>query len=128
MLNRKTNGSISLLLERPTNRTLRGVVIYHLMHSSETSLLGHDGTQIWKLTCVASLSLGLVSQGNAGTGVHDSGLLDDETVALQTGDVATGVRQGNFVGLVGIQPDFALSALQDGCREALLKTKIDTHG
>ena len=79
----------------------------------------------WKLTCVTSLSLGLVSQGDAGTRVYDRGLLDNKTISLQTRDVATGVRQGNFIGLVGIQPDFALSALQDGCREALLKTKID---
>ena len=74
---------------------------------------------------MASLSLGLVSQAHTGTGVHDGGLLDNKTISLQTGDVATGVCQGNFVGLVGIQPNFALSALQDGCREALLKTKID---
>ena len=74
---------------------------------------------------MTSLSLGFVSQADAVTGVHNGRLLDDETIPLQTGDVAAGVGQGNFVGLVGIQPNLALSAFQDGCREAFLKTKID---
>jgi hypothetical protein len=74
---------------------------------------------------VSSLSLGLVSQANASTGVHDGRLLDDETITLQTSDVAARVSQGNFVGLVRIQPNLALSAFQDRGREALLKSKID---
>ena len=77
------------------------------------------------LTCVTSLSLGLVSQANASTGVHDGRLLDNKTITLQTRDVATRVCQGNFVGLVRIQPNFSLSAFQDGGRKALLETKID---
>ena len=74
---------------------------------------------------MASLSLGLVSQAHAGTGVHHRRLFDNETIPLQARDVAAGVCQRNFVGLVGIQPNFALSALEDGGREALLETKID---
>ena len=59
---------------------------------------------------MSSLSLGLISQLNASTGVHDARLLDDETITLKTSDVAARVGQRNFVGLVGIQPNFALSA------------------
>ena len=76
---------------------------------------------------MTSLSLGLVSQGNAGTGVDHRRLFDNETVPLQTRNVAAGVGQGNFVGLVGIQPNFALSALEDGGGEALLELKIDCN-
>ena len=74
---------------------------------------------------MSSLSLGLVSQADASTGVHDGRLLDDETIPLQTSNVAARVGQGNFVGLVGIQPNLALSALEDGGGEALLELKID---
>ena len=79
------------------------------------------------LTGVSSLSLGLVSQADASTGVHDGWLLDDETIPLQASNVAARVGQGNFVGLVGIQPNFALSALEDGGGEALLELKIDCN-
>lgn len=74
---------------------------------------------------MTSLSLGLVSQADASTGVHNGRLFDNETIPLQTRNVAAGVGKGNFVGLVGIQPDFALSALEDGGGETLLETKID---
>ena len=77
------------------------------------------------LTSVTSLSLGLVSQADASTGVHDGRLLDDESIPFQTSNVTARVGQGNFVGLVGIQPNFALSALEDGGGEALLELKID---
>ena len=107
---------ILLLLEGITNRTRRGASPQSVSLSTSVFLL---------LTSVTSLSLGLVSQADASTGVHDGGLFDDETIPLQTGDVAAGVGESNFIGLVGIQPDFALSALEDGGREALLETKID---
>jgi hypothetical protein len=57
--------------------------------------------------------------------VHNGGLFDDEAVPFQAGDVSAGIGEGDFVGLVGIQPDLALSALEDGGREALLETEID---
>jgi hypothetical protein len=45
--------------------------------------------------------------------VYHRGLLHDETILLQTGDVAAGVGEGNFIDLVRVQPDFALSAFED---------------
>lgn len=74
-----------------------------------------------KLTSVASLPLGLVSEGNTGARVHDGGLLDDEAIAAEAGDVAAGVSQRDLVDLVGVQPDFALAALENGRSKALLK-------
>ena len=68
-----------------------------------------------------SLSLGLVAEGNAGTGVDHGGLLDDETILGKTGDVAAAVGQRDLVDLVGVEPDLALTALEDVGREALLE-------
>ncbi len=59
--------------------------------------------------------------------MNNGGLLDDKTVPFQAADVATAVRQGNFIRLVGVQPDLAFAALKDRRREALLKAKIDCH-
>lgn len=78
----------------------------------------HD---IGKLTGMPSLSLGLVAEGNAGTGVDHGGLLDDETILGKTGDVAAAVGQRDLVDLVGVEPDLALTALEDVGREALLE-------
>ena len=68
-----------------------------------------------------SLSLGLVAEGNAGAGVDHGGLLDDETILGQTLDVAAAVGQRDLVDLVGVEPDLALTALEDIGREALLE-------
>lgn len=68
-----------------------------------------------------SLSLGLVAEGNAGTGVDHGGLLDDKTILGKTGDVAAAVGQRDLVDLVGVEPDLALTALEDIGREALLE-------
>lgn len=68
-----------------------------------------------------SLSLGLVAEGNAGAGVDNGGLLDDETILGQTGDVAAAVGQRDLVDLVGVEPDLALTALENIGREALLE-------
>ena len=42
---------------------------------------------LWSLTCVTALALGLVPEGDAGTGMDDVRLLDDHTVLLQLEDV-----------------------------------------
>ena len=70
---------------------------------------------------MASLSLGLIPEGNAGTGVDDGGLLDDETIAVEAGDIAAGVGQRDLVDLIGVEPDLALTALEDVGRKALLE-------
>ena len=68
-----------------------------------------------------SLSLGLVAEGNEGAGEDHGGLLDDETILGKTGDVAAAVGQRDLVDLVGVEPDLALTALEDVGREALLE-------
>lgn len=76
-----------------------------------------------KLTSVTSLSLGLKSSSNTTSWVNNGRLLHDKTILLQTGNITTGVGQWNFVNFIGIQPDLALSAFEDGSGEALLKFK-----
>jgi hypothetical protein len=78
-----------------------------------------------KLTSVTSLALGFISQGDTSTRVNDSRLLDDQTISLQTSNVATRVGKSNFVDFVRVQPNFALSAFQHRRGEPLLQTKID---
>lgn len=66
------------------------------------------------------------SQGTgAGTRVHGDGLADDETILDELADRLTGVGVGDFAGLVGVEPDLALSTSDHGGREALLRTEID---
>jgi len=72
---------------------------------------------------VTSLSLCLKSGGHSASRVNNSRLLHDKTILLQTGNVAAGVGQRNFIDFVGVQPDLALSALEDGGGETLLKLK-----
>ena len=45
--------------------------------------------------------------------MDDGGLLDDKTVAVEAGNVAAGVGQGDLVDFVGVEPDLALTALED---------------
>lgn len=47
-------------------------------------------------------------------------LLNDKSVPVELENVATRVGQGDLVRFVRIQPDFALSALEDSRRKALL--------
>jgi hypothetical protein len=75
------------------------------------------------LTGMATLALGLIALPHSVPRVDDGGLLHDETVLLQPGDVATGVGQGNFVDFIWVQPDFALAAFEDRSGEALLELK-----
>lgn len=73
------------------------------------------------LTSVPSLTLGFVTKLNAGPRVHNGRLLNDQTVAVQLGNVASRVGEHNLIDLIGVQPDLALSALEDGSGEALLQ-------
>jgi len=76
-----------------------------------------------ELTSVTSLSLCLKSGGHSASWVNNSRLLHDKTILLQAGNVAAGIGQWNFVNFIGVQPDLALSAFEDGGGEALLKLK-----
>jgi len=57
--------------------------------------------------------------------VHGDGLADDEAILDELADGLAGVGVGNLADLVGVKPDLALAAADNGCREALLRAKID---
>jgi hypothetical protein len=61
----------------------------------------------------------------AGTRVHGDGLADDEAILDELADGLAGVGVGDFAGLVGVEPDLALSATDHGGREALLSAEVD---
>jgi hypothetical protein len=60
-----------------------------------------------------------------GTGVHGDGLADDEAILNELPDSLAGVGVGDFVDLVGVKPDLALSAANNIGREALLGAEVD---
>jgi hypothetical protein len=57
--------------------------------------------------------------------VHGDGLADDEAILDELADGLAGVGVGNLTGLVGVEPDLALSAADNGGREALLCSEVD---
>ena len=57
--------------------------------------------------------------------MYNCGLLDNKTVTVKTGDIAARVGQSNLIDFIGVQPNLALSAFQDGSGEALLELKRD---
>jgi len=63
---------------------------------------------------MSSLPLSLVSEGHSSTRMNNSGLLEDESVTLKTGNVTTRVREGDLINLIRIKPDLVLSALTHG--------------
>src|SRR6202043_66325 len=76
---------------------------------------------------VSALSLCSVGLTDAETGVHDRGLLDDEAVGIELADVLARVGVADLGGLVGVEPDLALAAVEDFRRKLLLGAKI-RHG
>lgn len=61
----------------------------------------------------------------AGTGVHSDGLADDEAILDELADGLAGVGVGDLAHFVGVEPDLALSAADNGRREALLRAEVD---
>jgi len=57
--------------------------------------------------------------------VHGNGLSDDEAICNELSDGLAGVGVRDLAGLIGIEPDLALSAADDGGRQALLGGKVD---
>jgi hypothetical protein len=55
--------------------------------------------------------------------MHYGWFLDDESIPMQTSNISSGIGKRNFVNFIGIQPNFAFSAFQDGSGQALLKFK-----
>lgn len=56
--------------------------------------------------------------------MHGDGLANDEAIADQLSDRLSGVGVGDFVDLVGVEPDLAFAAADDGRREALLGGEV----
>jgi hypothetical protein len=71
----------------------------------------------------ANSSSGVQFSG-AGAGVHGNRLADDEAIADEFSDCLARVGVGDFVDLIGIEPDLALAAAHDGGREAFLGSEI----
>jgi len=60
--------------------------------------------------------------------VHRHGLADDEAICDELADGLAGVGVGDLADLIGIEPDLALSAADDGgrqARERVLKEAMD---
>lgn len=57
--------------------------------------------------------------------MHGDGLADDEAIADEFADGLTGVGVGDLADLVGVQPDLAFTAANDGGRKALLRAEVD---
>lgn len=58
-------------------------------------------------------------------GVHRDRLADDEAIGNELADCLTGVGVGDLVDFVGVEPDFAFAASDDGGGEPLLRAEID---
>lgn len=57
--------------------------------------------------------------------MHGDLLADDETIGHELADCLAGVGVGDFVHFIGVEPDLALAAADDGGREALLGAEVD---
>lgn len=62
---------------------------------------------------------------SSSTRVHGHGLADDEAIADELADGLAGVCVGDLADFVGVEPDFALAAADDGGGEALLGAEVD---
>ena len=57
--------------------------------------------------------------------MHGDWLADDEAIGNELADGLARVCVGDFVNLVGVEPDLALSATNDGRCESLLGAEVD---
>ena len=57
--------------------------------------------------------------------MHGDLLANNETIGHELADCLTRVGVGDFVHFIGVEPDLALAAANDGGGEALLRTEID---
>jgi hypothetical protein len=76
-------------------------------------------------TSVSADPSGSGQLSGAGTRVHGDGLADNEAILDELADGLAGVGVGDFADLVGVEPDLALSAADNGRREALLRAEVD---
>ena len=56
--------------------------------------------------------------------MHGDLLADDEAVGHELADCLAGIGVGDFVHLIGVEPDLALAAANDRGREALLGAEV----
>jgi len=76
-------------------------------------------------TTVAANSSGSGQGSGTGARVHGDGLADNEAILDELADGLAGIGVGNLAGLVGVEPDLALAAADNGGREALLSAEVD---
>jgi len=57
--------------------------------------------------------------------VHGDGFADDEAIGNELSDRLARVCIGDLAGLIGVEPDLALSTAYDGGRQALLSCEVD---
>lgn len=74
---------------------------------------------------MAANSSGGGQLSGTGTRVHGDGLADDEAILDELADGLAGVGVGNLADLVGVKPDLALAAADNGRRKALLCAEVD---
>jgi hypothetical protein len=60
----------------------------------------------------------------ASAAVHGDWFLDDEAIGEELPDGLAGVGVGDFVQLIGIEPDLAFAAASDGRGKPLLSSKV----
>jgi hypothetical protein len=74
---------------------------------------------------VAAFAAGEVELTGSGPRVHRHGLADDEAIGDELADGLAGVGVGDLAGLVGVEPDLALTAANDRGGQALLGSQVD---
>lgn len=76
-------------------------------------------------TAMSTELAGSLEFASAGARVHGDWLADDEAIGNELADGLARVGVADLADLVGVEPDLALTAANDGGREALLSTEID---
>ena len=71
----------------------------------------------------ANSSCGIQFSGTR-SGVHGNRLADNEAIADQLSDCLAGVRIGDLIDFVRVEPDLAFTAADDGRREAFLGAEV----
>jgi hypothetical protein len=57
--------------------------------------------------------------------VNSNRLANDQSIANQFSDCLSGIGVGDLIDFIGIEPDLALAAANDGRSKALLGAKVD---
>jgi hypothetical protein len=109
--------------------------VYSATEMSISMPTEHFSNVPWHTGVLATLSLShtsvttdssrLVQGTGASAGVCGNWLADDKAIFGKFADSLTGVGGGDFSDFIGIEPNLALSAVEDGSREALLGGEID---